>query len=199
MSIAATPVLAASGERPLLQALRDATRQAHTTLERRIDLMSAVGSQTRFERLLRRFETFHRDWEPKVEGLISQPPLLIPRRRLALLHADLTALDLAPDPGPGPDLSWLDNAGAAWGSLYVVEGSTLGGQVIAKALSNRTWLQSANIRYFGSRGRRTAAFWRETTEAITTYGRHHDQGQVLDGAARTFELLVDWLSPSAHS
>jgi hypothetical protein len=40
-----------------------------------------------------------------------------------------------------------------------------------------------------------AGFGRETVAAIEAYTQSGDHAQVLAGAVRTFEVLLDWLSP----
>ncbi len=52
------------------------------------------------------------------------------RRRDALVRADLAALGIDP-PAPLPPPA-LDGAAAAWGAAYVVEGSRLGGAMLAR-------------------------------------------------------------------
>jgi heme oxygenase len=152
-------------------------------------------SEAHLRRVLIRFESFHRAWEPRIETLIDWSAFLVPRRRLALLQADLAALGAAPECGPGPDLSWLVGAPAAWGSLYVLEGSTLGGQIITKALSTQAWRPAAGVTYFHGRGRQTGAFWRETTVAIEAQGLAGGRDPIIAAAVRTFESLTDWLVP----
>ena len=56
------------------------------------------------------------------------------RRRSGLIAADLAALGL-PAPAPAP-LAPLDDAGAAWGAAYVVEGSRLGGALLARQVAD---------------------------------------------------------------
>ena len=87
--------------------------------------------------VLQGFHRFHRAWEPMIVGLIDRPDLLAPRARLGAIERDLAALGAAPADGPAPDLTALVGAAEGWGSLYVMEGSTLGGLVIAKALQER--------------------------------------------------------------
>ena len=180
-----------------MQALREATHDAHEALELRLDLLSTPLSQARLLRILVRFESFHRAWEPWIEALIGRSEFLAPRRRVALLRADLAALGAAPECSPGPDLSWLIGASTAWGSLYVLEGSTLGGQVITKALSaeDRSPSAPAQISYFNGRGRQTGAYWRETTAAIEAQSLAGGRDQMIAGASRTFEVLTEWLDP----
>jgi len=178
-----------------LQALRDATHDAHETLEQQLDLLSTGFSKARLLRMLVRFESFHRAWEPRIESLIDRSAFLAPRRRLAPLQADLAALGAAPECSQGPDLSWLVGASDAWGSLYVMEGSTLGGLVITKSLSAQAWRPRAEVTYFNSRGRQTGAFWRETTAAIEAHGCIGNRDQMIAAAIKTFETLAGWLAP----
>ena len=69
--------------------------------------------------------------EPRVAALLDEDAFLAPRRRSPLARQDLAALGAEPDAALRFDLDVLDDAAAAWGSLYVVEGSTLGGLVIS--------------------------------------------------------------------
>lgn len=142
-----------------------------------------------------RFESFHRAWEPRLELLIGDAAFLTSRRRLGYARSDLAALGGVIDAGAVPNLSWLWDAGAAWGSIYVMEGSTLGGQIISKAVSGASWLPSAGLRYFNPYGRRTAEVWRETTEAIEGHARLSGEAGVIAGAVSTFETLTAWLTP----
>ncbi len=56
------------------------------------------------------------------------------RRRAALIAADLAALGLAM-PAPVP-VAPLANMAAAWGAAYVVEGSRLGGAMLARRVAD---------------------------------------------------------------
>ena len=124
-----------------------------------------------------------------MEALIDPAELLGPRR-LGLLEHDLTLMGVAPSLATAPaiDLGFLDSEAAAWGSLYVVEGSSLGGQFISKALRGADWAPAEGLSYFNPYGRRTAAMWagfRRTLEA-----RGGDAALTVEGARATFAALA---------
>jgi len=83
------------------------------------------------------------------------------RARWALLEADLAELDAAaPEPLPfaPPDLP-----GAAWGVLYVVDGSRLGNVVLSRSVPD-DW----PARFL--RARHEAGEWRALTDALDAQG-----------------------------
>ena len=68
-------------------------------------------------------------------ALLQDRPFLNPRRRLHLLEADLAVLGSsarAVDALQACPVPLLHDAAEALGSLYVIEGSTLGGRIIQR-------------------------------------------------------------------
>ena len=177
---------------PLLDLLRSTTRAAHTSLEDALALLQPPLSRSRFVRALQTFHAFHLAWEPRVEALTGDVTLLGARHKLHTLERDLAALGEpvgAPPPGEGFDLGYLSTAAAAWGSLYVIEGSTLGGQFISKALRSAAWAPAGGLTYFNPYGRSTAAMWLQFREALEARGRDLDAALVVEGARATFQTL----------
>jgi heme oxygenase len=181
---------------PLLHRLREETANDHAALEGALALLAPPLARERFVAALQGFHRFHAAWEPKVAALIDRPDLLAARTRLALIEADLAALDAAPADGPAPDLDALRGAAEGWGSLYVMEGSTLGGLVIAKALRDAPWAPAAGLAYFHAHGRETAAVWRETCAALEAAGETLDPERIVAGARATFASLGAAAAPS---
>ena len=145
----------------MLDRLRSTTRQAHVALEDRLALLQPPLRRERFILVLQGFLAFHRVWEPRTAAVLEHHRVLEPRSRIALIEHDLEALGAAGSSrADAPfDLAFLSGVSQAWGSLYVMEGSTLGGQFISKALRGRDWAPDAGLTYFNPYGRRTAAMW----------------------------------------
>ena len=120
--------------------LRIETRPAHDAIERAVDLYGRCATLEGYTDLLVRLRGFHAVFETSASPLIADPSLFDPRRKLQLLDADLDYLGVA---SPLPEETtpvlepWISTAEAAMGSLYVLEGSTLGGRVIARFLAER--------------------------------------------------------------
>jgi heme oxygenase len=153
-----------------MMSLRRATEDAHKSVDsdmRRGDWLSSPSSYAAFlERTLR----FHRIVETamtpvarRIEGLGYAD-----RRRSSLLEDDLAALARAgvfPSPVAeqfvrAPPLL-ISGAGAALGCLYVVEGSRLGGMVLARWIASRLgYDRDFGASSFAARPGTTMSRWR---------------------------------------
>ena len=118
----------------VLSRLRAETRTAHEALEADLDIFRHLGSEAGRRRLARRFHGLHAGAEAALEPWLAAVPGLDyqARRRGPSLDRDLAHLGEEP-PGPCPVPPPASRA-EALGFLYVLEGSTLGGQVIRKRL-----------------------------------------------------------------
>src|ERR1700678_3826263 len=117
----------------LLTHLRAVTRPAHQALEGRLGVLDKHLGRDAYTSVLARFYGFWRGWQPQVTMLVQDEGLLGPRRRLHLLEAALGALGLSGrmlEALPQCPLPALRDALEGLGSLYVMEGSTLGGRLI---------------------------------------------------------------------
>jgi heme oxygenase len=180
--------------------LREATAASHARLEHSLDLLGPSTQATRFRALLERFHGFHRVWEPALADTLGCDDFLVARQREPLLHADLLALgmragDIAALPACTEAAGLCRSAPAALGSLYVLEGSTLGGRHIARHLAGAPWLPPGGLRYFDPHGAHTGQRWQETLARLEGTSAAWQQ-DVADAAVATFELLHRWLPPA---
>ncbi len=172
----------------LLRRLRDETAVAHRRLEDELDLLSAGPG--RFRAVLEGFHGFHRVWEPAMGTVIGE------RARLAVLERDLqgfglTAAQIAALPRCHEASTLAQSPAGALGSFYVMEGSTLGGQVISRAPG------AAGLGYFNPYGGETGAMWRRFRSWLEAQAAPLDQAEIVAGAVATFEVLRRWLAPRA--
>lgn len=138
---------------PLHLHLRTATRIDHDAVD------AAFGGFGLRERAAYgRFLRAHARILPMAERLID-PAALLPgwQGRTAALEADLAALEVALP----PPVDWVVPVGdaARWGALYVVEGSRLGGAVLARMIA--TGQPSAYLS-----ARHGAGGWRELLDRL---------------------------------
>ena len=132
----------------LLERLKIETRPAHDRIEAAIDLDRRIASRNAYRDLLIRFYGFHKAWESDAAELAHDRTFFRARCKTELLAKDLAALGLEPDeiealpqcrplmPLPAPE--------AVLGSMYVVEGSTLGGTIIAREVERRLGLNAGD-------------------------------------------------------
>ncbi len=118
----------------VLSRLRAETRYAHEALETELDIFSHLGSDAGRRMLARGFHGLHAGAEAVLTPFLAGLPGLDyeSRRRRPMLDRDLAHFG-EPPPAPCPVAPPASKA-EALGLLYVLEGSTLGGQVIRKRL-----------------------------------------------------------------
>jgi len=178
--------------------LREATQPAHLRLEAGLRLLEEPLNEARILRLLARFHGFHATWEPALRGVIPAH-LLNVRVKLPLLERDLRSLGAADDflrglPACLEAVSCCRSEASAAGSLYVLEGSTLGGRVINRLLSGAPWYPAGGLAYWDPYGADTGKRWRETLVYLESLPPDWSD-EVIASARATFDLLHSWLVP----
>lgn len=190
---------AALGPGTTRTALRAATAGAHERLHHlRPFALLAAGSLTRtgYQALLRRLLGFHL----AVEASLTAAPSLsrfgiaiADRRRSGLLRRDLDTLR-APAAGVAiAPLRPLESAGEAMGRLYVTEGATLGGRVLARGLDGILGPGEAGRAFLLGHGAQHARMWMAFCTALERCGSDSAQRAAMIGAAdSTFAAFEAW-------
>lgn len=182
---------------PLLVALRTATGVCHDAIESQLRL-DELSDQHRYVQVLSGFECFLSAWEPRVAAQLDPATRgwFLARSRLAFVRQDLAALDVPCLPSSlGEDaLSGLrlDGVASAWGAMYVLEGSALGGQVISRRVQQTLGLaRDQGLAYFSGWGSETGAMWRAFLEKMSQEAGtgEADQQAACSAAIGTFEAL----------
>ena len=121
---------------PVLARLRLATSHAHQTLEDHLNAIESLSSPTDRRMLVARYYDMHASADFALDAWLGEVADLnqASRRRTPQLVGDMSVLGLTiPPPARLPRVIVASGA-EALGFLYVLEGSSLGGRVIAKAL-----------------------------------------------------------------
>jgi heme oxygenase len=167
--------------------LREQTGDLHREVEKRVGILHPELSLSGYVRLLSRFLAAHAAVERHFEAWAGTLPLdLDQRRKVRWLREDLHALDAPLDtPQPATDLR-VHSPATLLGTLYVVEGSTLGGQVIARHLGPKLNLTpQRGLRFFTGYGEHTGAMWKAFRAAAEAFGQDHPHThQTVVAAAR---------------
>lgn len=183
---------------PLPQ-LRAATRDHHARIDRLMDLRR-MRDRRHYAEVLRVLDAFLATWEPAVAAALPARwhGWLQARSRRPFLRADLHALGIAAarEAATAPALR---GTAAAWGSLYVMEGSALGGQVITRSLAEAGLRPESGGAYFHGWGDATGTMWREFRTLLEAQlADPRAAAEACDAACRTFDTLTDLLEHSLH-
>jgi len=185
-----------------LALLRQHTRIEHARLEDRLDIFTRLQGRDEYRALLirmyglygpleaRLLEVGHRHALPLDVAARRKAPLL--ERDLAVLGLDSMARAAIPRCAALPA---LDSAVTALGCLYVLEGATLGGQLIARHLERHLGIGTdTGAAFFTAYGERVGAMWRAVGAALAAYTCAPGEEEAMVGAARaTFEAFEGWL------
>lgn len=181
--------------------LRSATAEYHLRLEQSLPLMSPRLTIGDYAALVDRFYGFVEPLEAvlwDIPGLAAIGMHKAERGKVHLLVNDLGAMGRAP--GTLKDLPrvqclpQLDNISDALGVLYVMEGSTLGGQVIRRRLEQTLGIgTTTGAAYFASYGSAAGAHWREYLNVLSESESYSDASRVVAAAVDTFAILQQWL------
>lgn len=191
--------------RDVFEHLKRGTADLHRRVDTAVDLDSTCADPASYRGLLSRLLGYY---EPVVSALSTFDWQSIglnygPRRKLHLLVEDLHELGL--DAGEIHSLprcsvspTPLCLAGAI-GVMYVLEGATLGGQIIVKRVAKTLGLSAANgASFHAGYGSENGAMWRAFKTAGSTYLKIDDQKDAaLHFARRTFETYEAWLTSRA--
>lgn len=186
-----------------LPTLRDRLRQetgpAHEALDRSLELVERPVNLRQLTRLLGRFKGFHQAVEPLL-GAVLEPSLMAGRSKLPALRHDLqlcAALgSLGERQADLPDLPPLTGRAEALGALYVVEGSTLGGRVIARHLRQQAAIPRVDFTYLEIYGSRTGEMWRIVCTELEAVEDPAAAARTIQTAVKMFDTLRSWLDPS---
>lgn len=188
-----------------LDRLKRGTRVEHERIERAVPLLTDELDRATYRRYLEKLLGFY---DP-LERALAQHPwhhagidfevrrktelLLCDLRALGYDEAALAALARCAALPPLPDLP------AALGCLYVLEGSTLGGQILSRHVAHRLGLgPAAGGAFLASYGKAVGPMWRALGERLAAFPCDEDtQDRMVESARATFHTLERWLTVPA--
>lgn len=180
-------------------ALRQATREQHHHIDHLMDLRR-MQDREHYGRILQAFDAFLAPWEDAIAGALPAQwdGWLRHRSRRAFLQQDLHALALPRLAEPAQPLHFASPA-EAWGSLYVIEGSALGGQVITRSLAQFGLQPATGAAYFHGWGQVTGAMWHEFRARLQAeLAQPAWIAAACEAACRTFDALSAHLESVLH-
>jgi heme oxygenase len=186
-----------------MQLLRSATQSAHQRIERALPSFDPSLTRARYIGVLRAFHGFYVSFEPlcrRAAGPAGATLDLATRVKLPLLTADLSAMGHSPwhilTLPRCRNFPTVTSTSQAMGALYVIEGATLGGQLIRRHLLSVLDLDAGTgAAFFTGYGERTRDMW-------TRFAGHVDRAAGLDvdamivTAIETFDALERWFVES---
>jgi heme oxygenase (biliverdin-IX-beta and delta-forming) len=186
----------------LLSRLKNETTECHERLENALDLMRLEWLREDYVTLLEGFCGYVAPWEDAAAASMPahQCDFFEGRRKASLLASDLALLtgdnNRANRVTKTDRLPSMDSIGRVFGSMYVMEGSTLGGRFIAPHVATVLGLQSGSGNaYFEGYGLRTGSMWNAFRETASANVPSEQYDEAVHAAIATFDGLHGWLDP----
>jgi heme oxygenase (biliverdin-IX-beta and delta-forming) len=199
---------ALESELDIMTALKAATIEQHSAIERIMPFFKDDFSLEAYIRVLKAFLGFFEPVERELRSIATRDTFgfnIDRRQRAKLLRIDLLALGVTHADMvliPRCDhLPRLENVDDGLGCLYVLEGSTLGGQLIARELHTRFGVEEkTGAGFFHGYGSQTGVKWREFCTGVRIYAAGgKSRSAIVQSARSTFALLESWMRKADFS
>jgi heme oxygenase (biliverdin-IX-beta and delta-forming) len=174
--------------------LRQDTRVAHGELDETLHLVDRLSSMQQRPGVLAGYHRLHHAAEAAIApflGAIADLDFAARRRRQMIAEGiGILGQELLPDPAARFDLS---TPAEAFGALYVLEGSSLGGRVILKELK-RGSVSLAGLGFLDPYGFNTGPRWRSFLAILEREVQSGEQqSDAVTGALNTFAFAKSCL------
>jgi heme oxygenase len=184
----------------IMERLKEETKGAHQQLEKvTVPFIRNAKDNVSYAYVLRLFYGYFRPMEIRIQEFITAAHIhdIAERRQSEALIADLKTIGADQDETlVTKNLPTIKNVAQAIGAMYVIEGSTLGGQHISKMLAyqlNRA--PEDGITFFSGYGTQTYAKWAMFTQMVNEYvaNNPHLADEIVAAADETFSKFGEWV------
>lgn len=183
----------------LSEKIKENTKINHQSLEKKlVARMRSIQNETDYAKFLGIFYSYFGGLELTINRHLdlSHLPDYGRRRKTSTLEDDLNMLGLQlPTLASESALPEIENHYQALGALYVIEGSTLGGEFIGKILRRQMNLTgSFGMSFFDGYGDQTASMWQVFQEFLDqpVYLQKHEM--ITQSANQTFIGFERWFN-----
>lgn len=182
----------------LMAELKASTQDLHTEIEKHMPLFNKDFNKEQYKDLLKKFYAFFAAYESRLLPVLSHLDLsdfYADRKKSTSLKNDLNALQTEIPHASQKTITIPQTKAQVLGSLYVIEGSTLGGQLISKHLRQTLGFPEDQTQYFSGYGALTGPQWKAFQTLILSQDFTQDQRKEAVAAARTtFKEMTEALA-----
>jgi heme oxygenase len=184
-----------------LDTLKRETAADHQAVEGTIPLMTPGLSRQEYIDCLLEIYGVVAAWED--QAATTSPDwlrsVLKDRQRKQMLEQDLASFGILKPGSARPTLPPINDESSLLGVMYVMEGSTLGGQLIARHVAAELALtHGQGDAYFRGHGPQTGAMWKEFCHILETRVPESETDVVIQSAKAMFQVFGQWMQRGAR-
>lgn len=181
--------------------IKEATQTFHTEVENLLlPKLQSIQSSADYAAILRMFYGYFSPLEALVQQYITpeQLPDIAERRKAKAILQDLIAIGHSEKSiAFCQQLPDIKTAAHAFGALYVMEGSTLGGKMIARMLlkNKALSLSEKSLTFFAGYKEETGKKWKTF---LDVFDRQENPAEIVQTANDTFYCLKSWMQHTLY-
>ncbi|WDF55467.1 biliverdin-producing heme oxygenase [Mucilaginibacter sp. KACC 22063] len=181
----------------LSEKLKNETLSQHQQLEKRLVTRIKNATTTAdYIDILQLFYGYFGGLEQYINQFIGSSQLAdyTQRRKTDAIAQDIKTLGADPVTiAQNYELPQINSLPEAFGAMYVIEGSTLGGSIISKMISSRLGI-SNGLSFFNGYGEKTQQMWEEFRNKLNQIPTESQTQQaVITAANNTFIKFSNWI------
>lgn len=177
--------------------IKNNTAPSHARLEQALfaaAIMDGSFTISHYHTVLRVNYLVHHLLEPLIFSALGEElkarVSLAAREKLAALEKDMrgAGINVSEDHQVPVKVPGFTSELEALGALYVLEGATLGGQVINNRLKKNEAFAALPLAYYNIYAQRTGSMWKQFLDIINQY---NDEDSALQGAQKVYKLYLE--------
>jgi heme oxygenase len=176
--------------------LKETTEAVHQAAEKKMILaLKSIATDQDYVQMLSWLYGFYAPLEKLIRSQLTLEnfPDMIKRSRVEFILWDLKEFGSeAPKPDFCRQLPVIDSYARALGALYVLEGSTLGGRIIAGMVSRQLG-STKGLSFFNGYGAETASMWQSFKDFLDRPWTPLQRQEIIAGAEDTFITFKNWI------
>lgn len=186
----------------IIDKLRQSTAEIHKELDSWLmPVFKNVDNAEKYSKLLKAFYSYYAPLMERISVELDTQylPDFSQRRKPDAILNDLDSLNKNDTSTTmATQLPEINNASQAFGALYVLEGSTLGGVFLSKVLAENMKMDEQNgLSFFYGYGKASRDMWNVFIDKINLFAEEKgDEAAIVTAAQNTFKYFKDHLQQS---
>jgi len=178
--------------------LKDGTEDLHREIEAVVPLMRPSLTLEQYQGYLRKLYGYYKPLEAELMKVESGGFAIEPRLKSHLLEKDISQLGKSfDDIGHCSSIPRPATLSEAIGVMYVLEGSTLGAQILVRGLQKNENVKECPTNFLNPYEESTGKMWAEFRAQAEQVVPNQDHNVAVAFAQETFRSLAGWLKTNS--
>lgn len=182
----------------LNEQLKESTHPSHQALEKKmVSIIKKIRTRQDYINFLKVMYGYYAALEKRVQEYVSEIEIG-KRRKAERLLEDISYFESTTTPEVCNELPPINSHAEALGAMYVMEGSTMGGKIIARMIEGQAGINGpSGFSFFNGYGEDTGRMWEEFKAFLNRPLDEMEKLNLILTANRTFRTFYNWIDKHA--